>query len=106
MSRFDKCPILLIVIFTISIILSKLPYIEAVEVVHTADSSGMEIHQRGVIRDHDAPRELQTRETVLLDNCKLGTAPNLKQEKGLKSQNSVGSSSHFQFHELNFYVGQ
>ena len=85
MSRFDKCPILTVV-FTISIILSKLPYVEAVQVVHTADGSGMEIHQRGVVGDYDALRKLQTGETALLDNCKLGAAPNLKQERSQKSE--------------------
>lgn len=45
MRRFDKCLILLF-IFTISlIILSKLPDVEGMQIVHIADGSGMEIHQ-------------------------------------------------------------
>ena len=45
MRGFDKCLILLF-IFTISlIILSKLPDVEGMQIVHIVDGSGMEIHQ-------------------------------------------------------------
>ena len=99
MGRCDKCPIYTLYLLSmLSIILSKLPYIEAVQVVHVADGPGVEVHQGRVVRDHDAPRELQTRKTVLLYNRKLGTAPNLKRTD---SQNQIVWGHHHTPNSMN-----